>query len=261
MIEINLLPEELRKKEVPRLALPVGQIIKTVAIGFGVFLLAQLLFIGLVFYKQVELGLLDKQVADLRNDTAKIARMKSEITAVKLHLTQVQGLVERKFYWTQALNAISDSTTKGIWLRGFSLGQGEMPESKDKSRDKEKKEKEKRAKEKEAKEAKEEKSSKDKNSKEDKEKEKGKEKSKEKAVSSEKESAPRRHLRLEGSVVGSGEETALVGKFIKELKSNPGFSRVFERVELMNMTDRKIKDYDVYDFVLICVFEKNLTNT
>lgn len=62
-------------------------------------------------------------------------------------------------------------------------------------------------------------------------------------------------LRLEGSVVGEGQETAYIGKFIKELKDNPDLGKLFDDVKLSTINQKKIRDVDVYDFVLLCVFK------
>jgi hypothetical protein len=68
-----------------------------------------------------------------------------------------------------------------------------------------------------------------------------------------------RALRLEGSVVSPGQETAFIGKFIKELKDNPTLADLLESVELTNINQRRIRDYDVYDFTLSCTFKKDKT--
>ena len=62
-------------------------------------------------------------------------------------------------------------------------------------------------------------------------------------------------LRLDGSVVGPGEETASIGKFLKELKNNPVFNELFSSIELSNMVQKKVRDFDVYDFSIYCTFK------
>ena len=65
-----------------------------------------------------------------------------------------------------------------------------------------------------------------------------------------------RVLKLEGSVVAAGQETAFIGRFAKSLKDNPYFEEIFSDIQLSNIIQRKIKDNDVYDFVLFCEFKK-----
>ena len=64
-------------------------------------------------------------------------------------------------------------------------------------------------------------------------------------------------LRIEGSVIGQGQETAYVGKFIKSLKDNEFMSGVLGDVTLSGMNQKKIKDYDVYDFIVLCPVKKD----
>lgn len=65
-----------------------------------------------------------------------------------------------------------------------------------------------------------------------------------------------RYLRIEGSAVGQGDETASIGKFIAELKENPLLDELFDDVRLSNIKQKKIREFDVYDFLLVCVFRK-----
>ena len=69
--------------------------------------------------------------------------------------------------------------------------------------------------------------------------------------------AATRVLKLDGSVVGPGEETASIGKFIKELKADEVFNDLFSSIELSNMVQKKIRDFDVYDFSIYCAFKSN----
>ena len=63
-------------------------------------------------------------------------------------------------------------------------------------------------------------------------------------------------MRFDGSVIAKGQETAAIGKYIKSLKDDPFMSSLFFDVELSGMNLRKVKEYDVYDFILYVVFRK-----
>ncbi|MBI3316100.1 MAG: PilN domain-containing protein [Candidatus Omnitrophica bacterium] len=65
-----------------------------------------------------------------------------------------------------------------------------------------------------------------------------------------------RVLLIEGSAVGRGEESAFIGRFMKELKKNPVFTELFDEIELGHLSQKKLKDVDVYDFVVRCTFKK-----
>lgn len=75
------------------------------------------------------------------------------------------------------------------------------------------------------------------------------------ASESKRPAAPPRILQLDGSVVGSGQETADIGRFLKQLKDDAVFNELFSAIELSNMTQRKVRDYDVYDFSIYCTFK------
>lgn len=209
MIKINLLPPEQRRKErkVVLPDLPIGRIL---AGFFGVFLLAQFFFSGYAVYERLRVSGVSNEVARLTEETRPIAREKAEIAAANERLKEIDSLTARQFFWSNLLNAVSDSATKGIWLTSLSLETENIPVPRD-------------------------------------------------PKSHSKASAPKPKvnyfLKLEGSVVGEGEETAYIGKFIKELKDNPYLSGLFNDVKLSTINQKKIRDVDVYDFALVCVFK------
>ncbi len=192
MIEINLLPEELRKKEervnlLAELPIKRGAIVCVIAF-FGLQILAT---IG-AFYLSVHFNWIKAEVAKLNELNKDIIAQKASTALIKRKIQQADAAAKRPFLWSSFLNALSDATTKGVWLTKFSItNDGKIS-----------------------------------------------------------------HLRLDGSVVGKGEETAYTGKFIKELKTNPFFKGLFDEIELETMNQKRIKDFDVYDFVILCTFKK-----
>ena len=64
-----------------------------------------------------------------------------------------------------------------------------------------------------------------------------------------------RTLILLGSAASpKGDETALVGRFIRSLKENKNFISDFSEVELESIKRREIQSYEVMDFKIICTF-------
>ena len=192
MIEINLLPEELRKKD-EKIDLLAELPIKRGAILFAIlFFVFQALASVYAFTLSSHFKSMQFETANLTAANQQITARKSEILAIKKKITKGEAVARRPFYWASFLNALSDSCTKGVWLTGLSTSNdGKFSQ-----------------------------------------------------------------LRIEGSVVGKGEETAYAGKFIKELKSNVFFSDLFDSIELSTINQKKIKDFDVYDFVILCKFKK-----
>lgn len=204
MITINLLPEELRKKERLKISLPDLPIRKGLAVFFAFFFLAQGGLTAFAAYQKVQVGRIERKLDVLVRENKDVARQKSEIIALNARRKEIAALTERKFFWSRLLNAVSDSVTKGVWLTALTVAEERGAPDSPKARG----------------------------------------------------TMTRRHLRLEGSAVGQGQETAYVGKFIKELKDNPMLVALFEDVQLVNINQKKIREVDVYDFTLLCVSKK-----
>jgi Tfp pilus assembly protein PilN len=63
-------------------------------------------------------------------------------------------------------------------------------------------------------------------------------------------------LKLKGSAVGQGQETAHIGKFVKALKEDADFAGFFEKIELAAIQQKKVKELDIYDFEVLCFFKE-----
>ena len=205
MIDINLLPEELRKREKVKLDLPEIPVFKILSVILVVVVSAQILLSAFAVYQAMTFIGLKKKLEVLTKENREISARKAETVAMATQVKEIQALTERKFLWSVLLNALSDSMTKGVWLRSLSVTTFGAED----------------------------------------------------AGSRKKENAPKKRvLNLQGSVIGSGQETAIIGKFIKQLKESPRFGELFEDIKLSAINQKKIKDFDVYDFVLFGVFKK-----
>jgi len=69
--------------------------------------------------------------------------------------------------------------------------------------------------------------------------------------------SPSQVLILKGSAVSSssGEETAIVGKFIESLRKNKDFFKDFSDIKLSSIESRKLGEVDVMDFTIVCYFK------
>ena len=210
MIEINLLPEELRKKDKFKIVLPELPIGKTLIVLFGAFFAVQILLLLYACYQKGRVIELKKEIVVLSDETREVAKQKADIVSMRSRLKEIDALTAREYFWSRLLNAVSDSVTKGTWLTGFSIQETEAAPTESTQ-----------------------------------------------AGTSDKKPAVRRLrlLRLEGSVVGQGQETAYIGKFIKEIKESALLNELFSDVKLSNITQKRIREFDVYDFILVCVFK------
>lgn len=64
-------------------------------------------------------------------------------------------------------------------------------------------------------------------------------------------------LKIEGVSVGAGQESEYVADFVKQMREKETIREVFEDVQLTSIQQRKIKNTDVYDFRVMCVFRKD----
>ena len=227
MILINLLPQDLRKTETQKIVLPEIPVKKTLIISGLSVLGLLLLFTAVVGFFSWREASVKQQIDRLTTELQETRKIKAQAKISMEKLNDIKALTDKRFYWASLLSAVSESMTKGVWLR--SLGLDEVME-----------EAPRRAAE------------------------------PSKAASGSKPDAtgdkkperrlvlqtPTRVLKLEGSVTASGQETAFIGKYVKSLKENATFAELFRDIELSDINQRKIKEFDVYDFVLLCKFKR-----
>jgi Tfp pilus assembly protein PilN len=205
MIEINLLPEDLRRKEGVRLSLPEWPKLKAYALTAGALIALQALVTVFAFYQKLEILAVRTQIASIKKENPELVARKEETAVIGARLKQIDFLTTRRFRWSVMLSRLAHSMTKGVWLREFSV---QAP-----------------------------------------------------AEARAEETAPAsppgaQRLKLSGSAVGAGQETANIGKFVKSLEENERFAEFFEEIEVSNINQRKVKDFDVYDFELACAFKR-----
>ncbi len=216
MITINLLPQELRRKQAPKIVLPEIPIKKTLILGGAIFLAVQLFFTLITGYVIVQTRLTSSAIRSLKEKNGDLQKTKAKIEGAQTRLRELRAATSRSFYWASLLNSLSNSMTKGVWLRNLSVEEHEISIPK------------------------------------------------ENAATTKPGAAPKtlftiektKVLKLEGSVIAAGQETAFIGKFLQSLKQNAYFAALFQDIELSGMNQRKIKEFDVYDFLIVCKFKK-----
>ena len=115
MIEINLLPEGLRKKR-KKIELPEIPIIP-ITIGIvGIMVAVQIVLGGALVLCRREIGILDKKWQDLAPRKAEIDRTKKNISLAEKKTQTIEYLMSERLSWARLLNEISDSMTSNVWL-------------------------------------------------------------------------------------------------------------------------------------------------
>lgn len=122
MIEINLLPVELRKKQ-KKVTLKIPkEFIVVLSLGFlAVFLLFHLLLQAVIVIKSVQLKGLNKSWVSIQPQKKQIDELKEQINKLKVSDDAVFQVAAQRLINVTELNIISDSLSKGVWLTELSL--------------------------------------------------------------------------------------------------------------------------------------------
>jgi Tfp pilus assembly protein PilN len=120
MIEINLLPEELRKKKSePVFNLNIeAEKLKFFVIG-GVAGILILIIIALSlssFIRKAQINSLLAKEKNFSDRLSAVDAVNKEIAVLKAKMTVLDQLTNRKFLWAEKLNQLSDLVLPGIWF-------------------------------------------------------------------------------------------------------------------------------------------------
>lgn len=118
MIELNLLPEEYRKKK-KKLELPEVPIIPLAAALVGGLLLFHFLLGGLILICKGRLSSLDETWRGLAPKKAEIDAIKLEIKTTAKKNSAIEKLIEKRLRWARLLNELGDTLSANIWLTGL----------------------------------------------------------------------------------------------------------------------------------------------
>lgn len=120
MIEINLLPEELRKKKSEpcfKLNLQAEKLKFWIAGGAAGSLIFIIIILALGSF--IRAGQINKLLAREKNFSSKLSKLDSvnkEIAVLKVKMSALDTLTKRKFIWAEKINQLSDLVLPGIWF-------------------------------------------------------------------------------------------------------------------------------------------------
>lgn len=121
MIEINLLPKELRKKEV-RFEIPLDSLLKILVI----VLLIHLSLTVTTAVRKAKLDSLNKNFFEFQEKKIAYDDLKKEIEILEKNRSNLDQLKGKRIIWSEKLNFISDTIPKGIWLKELSFSKGKF---------------------------------------------------------------------------------------------------------------------------------------
>lgn len=126
MIEINLLPEHLRKKQLPKFNLPFLNLknlnIKNIALIVSLlFIASQLTLQLLIGINSLILKHCEKRLLNIQPQKAKIDELKAQVDMMKAMENLFSRFSAQRFEVAPNLNSISDMLVDGLWLYELSL--------------------------------------------------------------------------------------------------------------------------------------------
>lgn len=228
MIDINLLPQEMRKKE-PRFksidfgefdikSLPLTNIAITAA---SILLAVHVLLFVVGVYSKAKASDLSKKYGAILSERKTAINLKAQIDLINKKIRAIDELMVKRFGWAKKLNDLSDSMVPGIWLSNLEYEEKTVERAQtaagrgQNARDRAP------------------------------------------AARTATEKATARYLILSGYASSMGEQgTALIGKFIKSLKDNPDFYSDFSDIELGSIRSERMQDQEVMSFKLTCMFKQ-----
>ena len=224
MIEINLLPEELKKIQArfKKIDMPTIDMKNLPYITIGAILIGVLIIIQVIAFivgviGKANLSSLSKRYSTILPSKKEADSLKSQIDLINKKVHAIDELMVKRFSWARELNSLSDSMTAGIWLTELSYDEKFVSLANVKGANN-------KAKVESA-------------------------KSPEKVLL--------RYLTISGYASSRGEEgTALIGKFIKILKDNQEFYIYFSDIELGSIKSEKVEDQEVMSFKITCFFKE-----
>jgi len=216
MIEINLLPQELRKKESPFAKIDFSALslknipIAGVAIGVvGLVVAVQLFVSAMSLYYNVTLGSLNRRYGAIAEKKKEADALKLRTAIINKKSGAIDELMLKRFSWAKKLNALSDSMTPGIWLVELNYDEQSVDRSAAAMR-----------------------------------------------PGQGKGPGPAGALVISGYAAGAGEQgAALVGKFIKNLKESEVFFSDFNQIELVSIKADRVQNQEVMNFRISCFFK------
>jgi len=224
VVEINLLPEEMKNKkdaghkQVDASLLQLDKIpVVNIIVGLAIVLVViwvLLFFVGM--HSQSTLKELTVRADKILPEQKESARLKAESAQMAGKVGAIDELMVKRFRWAEKLNELSDAMVPGIWLTELSYDEKVNQASQESASAKGKK---------------------------------GTGKSFDKSIV--------RYLTISGCASGSGEEgTATIGKFIKNLKTSESFYSDFHDIELGTIKRDKAQDQEIMSFSITCAFKE-----
>ncbi|MBL7070037.1 MAG: PilN domain-containing protein [Candidatus Omnitrophica bacterium] len=127
MIEINLLPDELKKSKTPSGGLgkpDVKTLLYIVPVVIGILLVTHIFLAATSVFKNLSLASLNKKLSRLDPEKKKLEGFFKEYSVASAGASAATELLGGRVEWAQELNSISRALPAGVWLNELSFQDG-----------------------------------------------------------------------------------------------------------------------------------------
>jgi Tfp pilus assembly protein PilN len=129
MIEINLLPEDVRLKSKGKNLLAgfdLKYAIYAVPAVFAILICAHLLFGAMAIIKQAQLSALNKKLQSIEPQRKALEEFNKEYAVSSQDASLLKPFMEQRINWSQKLNRLSLDLPSGIWFTDISINAKEL---------------------------------------------------------------------------------------------------------------------------------------
>ena len=130
MIEINLLPEELRIRSAKSAQAKeksggAKKILYLVPAVIALLLIMHIYFLGIIIFKNFQLAALNYQWLKLEPERKRIENMQKEYSSSSVEFQTIEQITAQRLNLAQKLKSLSYSLPSGIWFNELSISERE----------------------------------------------------------------------------------------------------------------------------------------
>ena len=123
MIELNLLPEELRKKK-KKFEIPEIPVVLIAVAFIGLLVAIQLILGGMILMSRRQLVALNTKWLALAPEKAELDSVREVLLDASEKTNAIDALISERLSWARLLNELSNSLSANIWLTELAYRKG-----------------------------------------------------------------------------------------------------------------------------------------
>jgi len=125
MIEINLLPEELRARKI-KSGFDRKYLLLIIPLAAVILIVVHIYLTAMLVAKNYQAGVYAKKWKSLESDRNRLEKLKKESTVALQDVKAIQDIVAKRINWSEKLNKLSLSLPSGVWFNEVSVGEKDL---------------------------------------------------------------------------------------------------------------------------------------